>query len=191
MQQPPQQQAGRSGEERFGESCLIPNEWGEIGFGNALQFFAVSQFYDKRSNNALLERQHKSIDCLVQLRGLEFSLLPPRSAPAPADLFVIVKQIRLDEHTATAKALFYLHQRVVYQSPSVREVCLKRLRSASENLSQVLELQPQQQQSQQQSQQPQQQHAGTRGKKKAWAKKARMDSQLVERSLVGALKRLE
>ncbi|KAH9261880.1 hypothetical protein BASA81_000536 [Batrachochytrium salamandrivorans] len=181
-----QQQPGRSVEERFGESCLIPNEWGEIDFNNTLQFFAVSQFYDKRSNNTLLERQHKSLDCLVQLRGLEFSLVPPSSTPPPPDLFVIVKQIRLDEHTATAKALFYLHQRVIYQSPSVREVCLKRIRSASENLSQVVEQCP----TQQPQQQPQQQQ-GTRGKKMAWAKKARMDFQLVERSLLGALKRLE
>lgn len=186
----------RALEEKFAESCFIPYDWEPISSFNCLRYFAVSQFYDKRCNNEELERQHKPIECLVQLRGLEFALLPP---PPPSQqqhfhesavpLFVIAKQNRLNEHSVTRKALFYFNNQMILQSPNMREVCTKRIRNASEHFTHVATSLIGKRTTIQQEQQKT--TTGRDTKKRERMRKLRGDFKLVEKSLLGTLERLK
>ena len=101
-----------------------------------LDYFSRSPFYDKNSNNEIVREQNKTIESMKYMRGLEFVSYPSKHEPR---LFVVVKQIRSSEHAAVRKAVYYVLDRVVYQAPNVRQVCLRRIRSVSENLMDVFD----------------------------------------------------
>ena len=123
----------RASEEKFDEICVIPRDWPLFDQNFAYNAFYSSQFYDRKSNNEEIKAQNLPVEALVKMTGIEYMIQPNDKEPR---LFIIVKQDRVAETRATKRALYYILDNVIYQAPNIRQVLLRRIRTASENLTQ-------------------------------------------------------
>jgi len=98
---------------------------------NALDYFALSPFYDNRSNNEVLRVQNLGLELLQTMKGLEFRLLATGREPV---LFVVVKQERISERRTNRQALYYILDKTIYQAPTLHRVLQTRLAKATNYL---------------------------------------------------------
>ncbi|GAA6057199.1 hypothetical protein JCM3770_004374 [Rhodotorula araucariae] len=109
----------------------------------ALDYFSLSPFFDKRSNNATLRMQMMFANGgmhgvdeeneLRRLTGLEF-VVSPLSRPQD-DLFIIHKRQRTSPDDTVVVAAYYILNGNVYQAPSVFEVVNERVLTSLHALS--------------------------------------------------------
>eukprot|EP00904_Undaria_pinnatifida_P002721 jgi/Undpi1/1244/HiC_scaffold_108.g14158.m1 len=122
-------------------------QWG-LGPENALDYFALSPFYDKACNNEQCRMQGVDPrEGLLNLTGLEFmledlpeemSFLPPGQpapvGPQPRRLFVIKKQMRKSRTSVEVRAIYYIMEGVIYQTPTVQKLIKSRLNKFTHHL---------------------------------------------------------
>ncbi|CAM9588195.1 unnamed protein product [Ectocarpus fasciculatus] len=122
-------------------------QWG-LGPQNALDYFALSPFYDKACNNEQCRMQGVKLpEGLLNLTGLEFMLveLPPEMSflppgqpappgPQPRRLFVIKKQVRKSPSSVEVQAIYYIMEGVIYQAPTVQKLIKSRLNKFTHHL---------------------------------------------------------
>lgn len=86
----------------------------------ALDYFSLSQFYDRTCNNELVKAQRLDPKLLTSLKGLEYGLEP--CAP-DTTVFVITKRMReiLPPKLITLQA-YYIVDGEVFQAPSANQV---------------------------------------------------------------------
>ncbi|CAN0293881.1 unnamed protein product [Pylaiella littoralis] len=122
-------------------------QWG-LGPENALDYFALSPFYDKACNNEQCRMQGVDPkEGLLNLTGLEFMLedLPPEMSflqpgqpapvgPQPRRLFVIKKQVRKSRTSVEVQAIYYVMEGVIYQTPTVQKLIKSRLNKFTHHL---------------------------------------------------------
>ena len=101
-----------------------------------LDYFSRSPFYDKRCNNEVIREQNKPLEALKYMTGLEYVAVRNKHEPR---LFIIVKQERSSEYDAKKLAVYYVLDQTVYQAPNVQQVCLRRIRGASEQLAEAMD----------------------------------------------------
>lgn len=109
-----------------------------------LDYFALSQFYERTCNNEVLRMQARytdhpsSGDLLLQqlhrMTGIEYGLLASR----PPGLFIIGKWQRHSPQRASLLACYYVLEGAIYMAPSVRDVLEGRLASAAHHLREAL-----------------------------------------------------
>ncbi|KAK7103867.1 mediator of RNA polymerase II transcription subunit 6-like [Littorina saxatilis] len=92
---------------------------------NILDYFSErsNPFYDRTCNNEVIKMQRLSIDQLVNMTGLEFTLL---HAQEPI-LYVIRKQNRHSPTQVTPLADYYIIGGIVYQGPDLGSVINSRM----------------------------------------------------------------
>eukprot|EP00026_Physarum_polycephalum_P011582 Phypoly_transcript_11817.p1 GENE.Phypoly_transcript_11817~~Phypoly_transcript_11817.p1 ORF type:complete len:283 (+),score=42.88 Phypoly_transcript_11817:74-922(+) len=93
---------------------------------SALDYFALSQFYDKKCNNEILKMQRLEMSLLRNLRGIEYELIHVRE---PA-LFVIRKLFRESPDRTIPRAIYYILNGSIYQAPTLFNVLNSRLSSS-------------------------------------------------------------
>ncbi|CAM9144573.1 unnamed protein product [Laminaria digitata] len=122
-------------------------QWG-LGPENALDYFALSPFYDKACNNEQCRMQGVDPrEGLLNLTGLEFmledlpeemSFLPPGQpapvGPQPRRLFVVKKQMRKSRTSVEVQAIYYIMEGVIYQTPTVQKLIKSRLNKFTHHL---------------------------------------------------------
>jgi MED6 mediator sub complex component len=91
----------------------------------ALDYFALSQFYDRACNNELIKMQRLDPALISTMEGIEYTLVSP-SAP---NLFRIAKSKRVitPQPSVTLLAVYYVVNGVVYQAPSAHAVLSSRV----------------------------------------------------------------
>ncbi|CAB0002701.1 unnamed protein product [Nesidiocoris tenuis] len=87
-------------------------------------------FYDRQCNNEVVKMQRLSLDQLVNMTGLEYTLLHVQDPI----LYVIRKQLRHSPTSATALADYYIIGGTVYQAPDLASVINSRILSVVHNL---------------------------------------------------------
>ncbi|KAL8590090.1 Mediator of RNA polymerase II transcription subunit 6 [Nucella lapillus] len=92
---------------------------------NVLDYFSerTNPFYDRTCNNEVIKMQRLSPDQLVNMTGLEFTLL---HAQEPI-LYVVRKQTRHSPTQVTPMADYYIIAGVVYQGPDLGSVINSRI----------------------------------------------------------------
>uniref|UniRef100_A0A0B6YCG5 Mediator of RNA polymerase II transcription subunit 6 n=1 Tax=Arion vulgaris TaxID=1028688 RepID=A0A0B6YCG5_9EUPU len=103
-----------------------------INQGNILDYFSErsNPFYDRTCNNEAIKMQRLNLDQLLNMTGLEYSLL---HAQEPI-LYVIRKQHRYSPTQVTPLADYYIIAGVVYQGPDLCSVVNSRLLNTLHNL---------------------------------------------------------
>ncbi|EGF78057.1 hypothetical protein BATDEDRAFT_91168 [Batrachochytrium dendrobatidis JAM81] len=100
---------------------------------NALDYFSMSQFYDKSCLNEQLKMQvrHNELQAQQldgrQMKGLEYTLW--YFTPQPS-LYVIRKQTRLSPTRVDLVAVYYIVEGTIYQSPTLCQVLANRVRTS-------------------------------------------------------------
>jgi hypothetical protein len=91
----------------------------------ALDYFSLSQFYDRACNNELVKMQRLDPALMSTMEGIEYSLVSPSSP----NLFRITKAKRLisPQPSVTLLAVYYIINGVVYQAPSAHAVLSSRV----------------------------------------------------------------
>ena len=91
----------------------------------ALDYFSLSQFYDRTCNNELVKAQRLDPKLLTTLKGIEYGLEP--CAP-DTTVFVITKRRReISPPSLTTLAAYYIIDGEVFQAPSANLVLANRL----------------------------------------------------------------
>lgn len=112
---------------------------------NVLEYFSLSPFYDRSSNNQVLKMQSNFNDQLqgrdlskelLGMRGLEFVL----AFSHEPDLWVIRRQHRKSPTEADILATYFVVGENIYQAPSVYGVVSSRLLATSLNLGEALDV---------------------------------------------------
>lgn len=89
-----------------------------------MDYFSLSQFYDRRCNNELVKMQNLDPVLLQTMAGIEYKLT---GTPAPG-LFIITKSRRsLNPASLEPLANYYVHEGNVYQSPTLHSVLSTRI----------------------------------------------------------------
>lgn len=120
---------------------FVDERWlNTFGLGplNVMQYFAMSPFYDPKSNNHALMTQNLDLSALTRMQGLEF-MLDERPEYGP-DVFVIKKQNRISPDSVRVLEVYFIVHGVVYQSPSLMEVVASRMHKANVYLNRSLEV---------------------------------------------------
>ena len=91
---------------------------------NALDYFALSMFYDYTSNNQAIRTQGSSVSQLLNMTGLEFAL---EVSPQDPPVYIVKKQNRVSPRIANVLEVYYIINGVIYQSPSLMDVMSTRL----------------------------------------------------------------
>jgi mediator of RNA polymerase II transcription subunit 6 len=120
---------------------FVDERWlNTFGLGplNVMQYFAMSPFYDPRSNNHALMTQNLDLSALTRMQGLEF-VLDDRPEYGP-DVFVIKKQNRISPDAVRVLEVYFIVHGVIYQSPSLMEVVASRMHKANVYLNRSLEI---------------------------------------------------
>ncbi|KAH6582747.1 hypothetical protein BASA61_008377 [Batrachochytrium salamandrivorans] len=100
---------------------------------NALDYFAMSQFYDKSCLNEQLKMQVRHNDLQAQqldgrqMKGLEYTIWYFTLQPS---LFVIRKQTRFSPTRVDLIAVYYIVEGTVYQAPNLCQVLANRVRTS-------------------------------------------------------------
>lgn len=91
----------------------------------ALEYFSLSQFYDRSCNNEIIKMQRLDPALKATMEGIEYDLVP-QSAP---NLFVISKQRRAKGPTPSVSllAIYYILNGNIYQAPTAHSVISSRV----------------------------------------------------------------
>jgi MED6 mediator sub complex component len=91
----------------------------------ALDYFSLSQFYDRACNNELVKMQRLDPALISTMEGIEYTLVSPSSP----NLFRIAKSKRVitPQPSVTLLAVYYVVNGVVYQAPSAHAVLSSRV----------------------------------------------------------------
>ncbi|KAM0788642.1 hypothetical protein ACM66B_006112 [Microbotryomycetes sp. NB124-2] len=125
-------------------------EWllafGPLTVSSVMDYFVMSPFFDRTSNNATLRMQMQfsrggmdGVDEENELRkfvGVEYAVVHA----APPSLFIIHKRDRVSPTEATPIAAYYVLNDSVYQGPSLHTVINERILTSLHALSRGLEL---------------------------------------------------
>ncbi|GAA96692.1 hypothetical protein E5Q_03363 [Mixia osmundae IAM 14324] len=111
---------------------------GSLTAAGAMDYFALSPFWDNRSNNQTLRMQTmysgvplvNEAEQLKQFIGIEFAIVHAQ----PPGLFVIHKRKRTSQHEAQPIAAYYVLHGNVYQAPDLYAVLSSRLLGAGARL---------------------------------------------------------
>ncbi|OQR98075.1 mediator of RNA polymerase II transcription subunit [Achlya hypogyna] len=103
----------------------------ELNHHTVLYYFALSPFYDKNCNNERLKMQRLPLDQLVNMRGIEYELLPNLSKQLPQTLYIIRKQFRTSKTNAQVMAVYYCLDQTIYQAPNTFTMITSRLKKCS------------------------------------------------------------
>ena len=102
---------------------------------NALDYFAISMFYDYRSNNQAIRTQGASVSQLRNMTGLEYGLEVSQQVPP---VYVVKKQNRTSPRNVNVLEVYYIINGVIYQSPSLMDVVSTRLAKTALYLNRAL-----------------------------------------------------
>eukprot|EP01114_Cavostelium_apophysatum_P023615 TRINITY_DN8951_c0_g1_i1.p1 TRINITY_DN8951_c0_g1~~TRINITY_DN8951_c0_g1_i1.p1 ORF type:complete len:257 (-),score=36.23 TRINITY_DN8951_c0_g1_i1:2-772(-) len=105
--------------------CFKDSKWLEfwpLNRDTALDYFALSGFYDRTCNNEQLKMQRLPLDKLVQMRGIEYVLF----AAKEPDLYVIRKQKRDSPANVTPQTSYYIIKGTIFQAPNLYSVLASR-----------------------------------------------------------------
>lgn len=114
---------------------------------NVLEYFALSPFYDRSSNNQVLKMQTNFNEQfqsrpadpaseLKKMKGVEYQIILSREP----DLWVIRKQFRRSPTEVDTLAVYFVSGENIYQSPSVYNVLVSRLLATSKYLEEALSI---------------------------------------------------
>lgn len=116
------------------EVCFKDIGWlnnNKLDNSSVLDYFSLSQFYDKTCNNEVVKMQterklsYKEIqEKLTHLIGIEYFLFS-----STEDCFIIGKQERKRENLELL-CFYYVLNGVIYQAPTIKEILLSRLEAA-------------------------------------------------------------
>lgn len=111
---------------------------------NVLEYFSLSPFYDRSSNNQVLKMQSQYNELntrgndlyseLQNMRGLEFVV----AIAHQPDLWVIRKQDRLSPHEVRPLATYFVVGENIYMAPAVHSVIQNRVLSMALSLTKAL-----------------------------------------------------
>lgn len=90
----------------------------------AMDYFALSTFYDKTCNNQQCKMQRLPLESMKQMKGIEYELILSKEP----SLFVIRKQVRHSPETVTHTGTYYVLHGSIYASPVVHTVISEQLR---------------------------------------------------------------
>ncbi|KAG2350679.1 MED6-domain-containing protein [Suillus weaverae] len=119
----------------YSHKFFIWHEWiqanGPLTSENVFDYFAMSMFYDKQSNNQVLRMQtmHTGVPILNEseelkrFTGIEFALVHAQ----PPSLFIIHKRERLSPEEVRPLAAYFIMNNRIYRSPDVYDVLSNRL----------------------------------------------------------------
>lgn len=125
-------------------------EWVQI-YGlrndNVMDYFALSPFYDRSTNNEVLKMQSNFNEQLQsrradlnqelrRMKGMEYEV----STANEPDSWVIRKQERLGPELVQIVSVYYICGQNIYQSPSIYNVLVSRLLATSKNLKTAQEI---------------------------------------------------
>jgi len=99
-----------------------------LSHNNVLDYFALSPFYDMKSNNQAIRTQGASLENLVNMQGLEFIV---DNSTKETNLFIIKKQMRSSPREAQLLDIYYVIDLgegyfVIYKTPDLLEILCKR-----------------------------------------------------------------
>jgi len=107
---------------------------------NALDYFALSPFYDKACNNEFCKMQaftqSQLQSNLKTMTGTEYVLDESIKDPR---LFVVIRQDRQSSRYAELQAIYYILEGTIYQAPSVLSLLNSRLSKLAYNLDKALD----------------------------------------------------
>lgn len=108
---------------------------------NVLDYFAMSPFYDRSSNNQVLKmqtsfnEQSRDLKELEKMVGIEYRISMAREP----DLWAIQKLYRKSPSDVDLLAVYFVCGENIYQSPSIYNVLVSRLLAINKNLEEALE----------------------------------------------------
>ncbi len=128
--------SGSSGlrEDQVSEVSFADDDWIRsygLGSHNALDYFALSPFYDTTCNNEKVKMQRREFAQLDKMTGLEYRLFPTGKEPV---LFVVKKQLRVSEHSKKIQELYYILDKHIYQAPTLYRLFMSRLSKSCAHL---------------------------------------------------------
>lgn len=117
-----------------------------LNTSNVMDYFALSPFYDRSSNNQVLKMQSNFNEQmrmngaeltkeLKKLTGIEYQVVVSREP----DLWVIFKQNRKSTVDADVLAVYFVTGENIYQSPSIYNVLVSRILATSKFLEEALQ----------------------------------------------------
>jgi hypothetical protein len=95
-----------------------------LSLHNVLDYFALSEFYDRTCNNALCVMQRVDLSQMVNMTGVEYVVF---HAHEPSSLFVVRKQRRSSPELAEHLLTYYIINGTVFQAPSLGAVLSSRI----------------------------------------------------------------
>ena len=95
-----------------------------LSLHNVLDYFALSEFYDRTCNNALCVMQRVDLSQMVNMTGVEYVVF---HAHEPSSLFVVRKQLRSSPELAEHLLTYYIINGTVFQAPSLGAVLSSRI----------------------------------------------------------------
>jgi len=105
---------------------------------NILEYFSISPFYDKESNNQILRNQgifgNKAYEQLNEMIGLEFNVSSSAAATKNPRLFVINKGTRINSREFEITEIFYCLDGSIFQTPTFTSLLRSRISKASNKL---------------------------------------------------------
>lgn len=113
---------------------------------NVLEYFSLSPFYDRSSNNQVLKMQSSYNEQLQNrtdlqkelknMKGLEFTL----AVAQEPDVWIIRRQMRFSPTEAEIIATYFVVGENIYQAPSIYSVVASRLLSTTKYLNEALDV---------------------------------------------------
>jgi len=114
------------------KSYYDPGYPGELNEWSVLDYFCQppNPFFDKSSNNAIIQQQHIHMAKLRDMKGIEYQVLHAQ----PPIMFIVQKCERFSPDKLKPLANYYVIDRKVYQAPDLASVLTSRLTSTLSHL---------------------------------------------------------
>jgi hypothetical protein len=104
---------------------------------NALNYFYLSPFYNLESNNQAILEQGSSTTHLVNMIGIEYQVEPNPHEPI---LFIIKKHNRKSPTMTDTLEVFYIMEKIIYQSPCLMDLLVTKHNKVALYLHQAFEI---------------------------------------------------
>jgi len=90
---------------------------------NVLEYFSLSPFYSKTSNNEIIRMQQLDPDKLLDMNGIQYSVVHHKEPT----LFVIQKHKRENRRIVIPLAMYYILDGVIFQAPDFYSILSSRM----------------------------------------------------------------